>query len=74
MADLKRYAIDLDLWIYGENEEEARCNLWDLINKVKKMSDNNANVRKMTEVPFGSLWNQQNEVKDHSDPREVIPF
>ena len=38
------------------------------------MSDNNANVRKMTEVPFGSLWNQQNEVKDHSDPREVIQF
>ncbi len=38
------------------------------------MSDNDANVRKMTEVPFGSLWNQQNEVKDHSDPREVIPF
>ena len=72
--DVKRYAVDLDLWVYGETEREAKINLHKLLAKIKKLSDNDANIRKMTEVPFGSLWNQKNEVKDYSDPREKLPF
>ncbi len=36
MADLKRYAVDLDLWIYGETEEEAKS----LTERIGSMSLN----------------------------------
>ena len=59
--DIKRYAVDLDLWVYGETEREAKINLHDLLKKVRKLSDNDANIQKMTEVPFGK-YSDNNKV------------
>jgi hypothetical protein len=71
--DVKRYAVDLDLWVYGKTEREAKINLHDLIKKIRKLSDNDANIQKMTQVPFGMLGNNK-VVSNHYDPREKLPF
>ena len=71
--DVKRYAVDLDLWVYGETEREAKINLHKLLGKIKKLSDNDANIRKMTEVPFGKFGDNK-VVSNHYDPREKLPF
>ena len=71
--DVKRYAVDLDLWVYGETEREAKINLHKLLAKIRKLSDNDANIQKMTEVPFGKLGNNK-VVSNHYDPREKLPF
>ena len=72
--DIKRYAVDLDLWVYGETEREAKINLHDLLKKVRKLSDNDANIQKMTEVPFGKYSDNNKVVSNHYDPREKLPF
>ena len=71
--DVKRYAVDLDLWVYGETEREAKINLHNLLDKIKKLSDNDANIKKMTEVPFGRMGDNK-VVSNHYDPREKLPF
>jgi hypothetical protein len=73
MADVKRYAVDLDLWVYGETEREAIIELHNLVNKIKKLGDNDANIRKMTEVPFGKL-DSNKVVSNHYDPRDKVSF
>ena len=72
-VDVKRYAVDLDLWVYGETEREAKINLHDLMDKIKKLSDNDANIKKMTHVPFGRMGDNK-VVSNHYDPREKLPF
>jgi len=73
MEEKKRYAVDLDLWVYGKNEREAKIKMHDLIKEIKKLGNNEANIKRMTHVPFGVLGDNK-IVKDHTDPREVIPF
>ena len=72
--DVKRYAVDLDLWVYGETEREAKINLHDLLKKIRKLSANDANIQKMTEVPFGKFKDNNKVVSNHYDPREKLPF
>ena len=71
--DVKRYAVDLDLWVYGETEREAKINLHNLLDKIRKLSDNDANIQKMTEVPFGKFGDNK-VVSNHYDPRNKMPF
>jgi len=52
---MKRYVITLDAYIYADTDEEAVNQAADLVKKMNKKYDNDADVVSLHEQPFGTF-------------------
>lgn len=51
----KRYVAEIDLYIFAEDDDEAKEILNNYIEKIRTFSDNSASATKLIEQPFGVL-------------------
>lgn len=61
----KRYVLELDLYIYAQDDKDAIKQMDDIIKKLHKLGDNDASPLQLNEVPFGSIGNSR-KVDIHS--------
>ncbi|BBI90568.1 hypothetical protein HYO65_gp176 [Tenacibaculum phage PTm1] len=50
----KRYTVELDAYLYARNDREAMVKSAKIAEFLRTLDDNQANVTKLTETPFGS--------------------
>ena len=76
--DKKRYVVQMDMYVYADNDYMARKYSHELIKKLDEEKFNtSANVTEIGEQPFASL--DYRKLEDHSEPRgpkgdEPLPF
>lgn len=53
--EAKRYAVDMNMYVYAANDKEAKAFLNSIISDLNQRFDNDARAKKMVEIPFGSF-------------------
>jgi len=57
--ETKRYAVELDMYIYAANDKEAKQFLNGIVSFLNRELDNHTRAKKMVEIPFGSLRSRE---------------
>ena len=63
MAKSKRYAAEIDFYVYAKDDDEAQKFLESICNEMKAKFDNRAKATKLVEIPFASLTPREVELK-----------
>lgn len=53
--EAKRYGANIDMYIYANNDKEAKAFLTSIISDMNQKFDNDARAKKLVEIPFGSF-------------------
>lgn len=70
MADLRRYVVQIDMYVYAKDDYMARMEAHKLEDKINKVSLNaNAKVTEIGSQPFGTMV--YNKLDDHSRPSKL---
>lgn len=59
----KRYALDLDMYVYAKDDEEAKQFSENIAQMLRNELDNQAKVKALHETPFASTTSRKIEIK-----------
>ena len=59
---MKRYTINIELYIYDEDDEKAKKQAQRVAKELNQKGDNNAKVVEIHHTPFGSLESRKIEL------------
>lgn len=70
MADLKRYVVQIDMYVYAKDDYTARMEAHKMEDKINKLNLNaNAKVTEIGSQPFATMV--YNKLDDHSRPSKL---
>jgi hypothetical protein len=60
---MKRYVVEIDLYVYADNDEDAKAQAQEIADNLDLDSDNKADVKEISELSWGSMRPRKVELK-----------